>query len=188
MNDIEARTNEILDELGVTIESTPIAERTGLSLFPDDPKHEMGHFRVDIKASGKPIRIEYSMGSGHRVWRKGTPNSKMPTGLFPNGTKPGDGVPMMGRFGLKPTIARVEFVEKWAEYPAPKAVDVMYAILLDAQAAWDNTFSDWCANVGLSDDSIRAKQAYDQCLDQWHALSAMLGDRMDELIELLREW
>lgn len=46
----------------------------------------------------------------------------------------------------------------------PSIADVMYSLVLDASAA-DSNFHDWCADFGMSDDSIKALNTYKQCLD-----------------------
>lgn len=57
----------------------------------------------------------------------------------------------------------------------PTAREVLYSLLMDAVDAHENSFSDWCANLGYSDDSIKAKAVYDLCADRWHQLSAVFG-------------
>ena len=46
----------------------------------------------------------------------------------------------------------------------PKVADVLYSLILDASAA-DYNFSDWCADYGYSDDSIKALNTYKSCLE-----------------------
>lgn len=57
----------------------------------------------------------------------------------------------------------------------PTAREVLHSLLMDAVDAHENPFSDWCANLGYSDDSIKAKAVYDLCADRWHQLSAVFG-------------
>ena len=46
----------------------------------------------------------------------------------------------------------------------PRIADVLYSLILDASAA-DYNFSDWCADYGYSDDSIKALNTYKSCLE-----------------------
>lgn len=57
----------------------------------------------------------------------------------------------------------------------PTAREVLYSLLSEAVDAHENSFSGWCANLGYSDDSIKAKAVYDLCADRWHQLSAVFG-------------
>ena len=46
----------------------------------------------------------------------------------------------------------------------PTVTDVLHSLFMDASAA-DENFSDWCANYGYSDDSIKALNIYKACID-----------------------
>lgn len=46
----------------------------------------------------------------------------------------------------------------------PKIAEVLHSLVLDASAA-DYNFSDWCADYGYSDDSIKALNTYKSCLE-----------------------
>jgi len=45
----------------------------------------------------------------------------------------------------------------------PSNSDILHSLTLDAQAA-DMNFSEWCAESGYSDDSIKALDMYKQCI------------------------
>lgn len=45
---------------------------------------------------------------------------------------------------------------------APSNSDVMYSLLLDSEAS-DYSFSEWCDNLGYSNDSIQALNIYQAC-------------------------
>ena len=51
----------------------------------------------------------------------------------------------------------------------PKIADVLCSLFSDAAAA-DQNFSDWCADFGYSDDSIKALNIYKGCTDVAHQL------------------
>lgn len=46
----------------------------------------------------------------------------------------------------------------------PNVAEVLHSLFLDASAA-DYNFSDWCAEYGYIDDSIKALNIYKQCLE-----------------------
>jgi hypothetical protein len=41
-------------------------------------------------------------------------------------------------------------------------------------------FSDWCSDFGCSDDSIKAKAIYEQCIEQGMLMKAWLGSEKFE--------
>jgi hypothetical protein len=45
---------------------------------------------------------------------------------------------------------------------APHAADVLQSLILDGEAV-NESFLDWCANYGYSDDSIKALNTYNEC-------------------------
>jgi hypothetical protein len=46
----------------------------------------------------------------------------------------------------------------------PTVANVLHSLFMDASAA-DESFSDWCDNLGYSDDSIKALNTYKACCD-----------------------
>jgi hypothetical protein len=46
----------------------------------------------------------------------------------------------------------------------PTIADVLHSLFTDASAA-DESFSDWCENLGYSNDSIKALNTYQACCD-----------------------
>ena len=79
---------------------------------------------------------------------------------------------------------------KWvaAEPVKPKIADVIYSLMMDASAA-DYNFSDWCAEYGYSDDSIKALNTYKDCLSIGVALRKYLSpDVVRDARELLKDY
>ena len=58
---------------------------------------------------------------------------------------------------------------------APTIAKVLYSVTEDAISARDYSFEEWCANLGYSDDSIKAKNIYDTCLSYWHDMCRLFG-------------
>lgn len=75
-----------------------------------------------------------------------------------------------------------------AQKVTPKLPDVLHSLLLDG-AAVDQTFEDWCAELGYSDDSIKARDTFEQCERIGKALArAFTRAELDELREAFREY
>lgn len=73
-----------------------------------------------------------------------------------------------------------------AQKVAPKLNDVCHSLLSDGSAFFDGErFEDWAANLGYSDDSIKAKEIFEICDRIGRDLSRALS--RDELAGL-REW
>lgn len=63
----------------------------------------------------------------------------------------------------------------------PKPEDVWHSLISDIV---DEPFEDWAANMGMDEDSIRAKATYDLCVEHTMRLRQYLGN---DGIEALRE-
>lgn len=71
---------------------------------------------------------------------------------------------------------------------APSVADVFAALITDASAA-EESFNDWCANYGYSDDSIKAMAIYKSCRDTADVLRKHFSqDTLRELRELLQDY
>jgi len=68
--------------------------------------------------------------------------------------------------------------------PAPALHDVMYSLLMDAEAIDVGSFEEWASNFGYGTDSREAERLYKACMDTALKLRAMLGD---STITALRE-
>lgn len=116
------------------------------------------NWKVTIKGgryhSKEPFTVDYMQGSGHcpadkRKWENAAVKARA--------------VALECETGK---IAAPRF------YPEPRATarkieppafgDVLHSLSLDSEAV-EMTFSDWCADFGYSDDSIKAKATFDAC-------------------------
>ena len=68
----------------------------------------------------------------------------------------------------------------------PTLTDVLYCLVSDAQCARDVSFAEWAADMGYSDDSIKAKATYDACRDCYFELRRLCD--LDELSELFQDY
>jgi len=96
--------------------------------------------------------------------------------------------------GLRtPAVTRRGFSgDTYTKTPArpkkPKVADVLYSLTMDASAA-DENFHDWCANLGYSDDSIKAMNIYKSCLETAQALRKHFSpDTLRQIRELLQDY
>ncbi len=73
---------------------------------------------------------------------------------------------------------------KYSKPVAPHAADVLYSLCMDAQAI-NQSFSDWCDELGSDSDSISALNTYQACERIGRDMQAFFGrDAMGKLREL----
>jgi len=146
-------------------------------------------YTLQLQKDGKPIWTgEYRLGVGHvepQKYRDHTFNRVRLTR---------EEEQLVWTWQTKP---HSQFVNKqlWAGAAAklaqlqkvtPKLEDVAHSLLLDGSAYFDgNTFENWCADFGYSDDSIKAKETFEACDKIGRELSRALSR---EQVESLREW
>ena len=96
------------------------------------------------------------------------------------------------RAGKNPYPPRTTGSENWNNIHVkpvkPHLADILYSLFSDA-AALDMNFKEWCDNYGYDNDSIKALNIYNQCIDIGYKLRKMFKREMyDELKELLYEY
>jgi len=74
----------------------------------------------------------------------------------------------------KPKYPKTHFMYREPKPAKPTNEDILHSLILDASAA-DENFSDWCANYGYSDDSMKAFSTYKACLETATHLRKYLG-------------
>lgn len=75
-----------------------------------------------------------------------------------------------------------------ARISPPHVVDVFYSLLLDASALDAGGFPEWCADMGMDDDSISARKMYDACIETAVKLRAAFGEKtLSDLRDLFQE-
>lgn len=71
---------------------------------------------------------------------------------------------------------------------APHVADALHSLILDSSAC-ESSFSEWCAEYGYSDDSIKARETYDACRANTDKLRQVFTRaQIDALAEALREY
>lgn len=143
---------------------------------------EAGHWRVTITArdSRYSHTCEYSMGCGHRVWKKGAQNSVRLGGSFYIASERRDvqdGKPVQPKYLAGKTIHLVEMVRDLSE-PMPPTLDMVLDSLAADADGWTNArdFASWCDDFGMDTDSRRAEAAYKACGEIAKGLRFMLGE------------
>lgn len=70
----------------------------------------------------------------------------------------------------------------------PVAADVLYSLLLNADAA-DMSFNAWCSDLGYDNDSIKALSTYQACCKEGEELRKVFKrEVLDELREALQDY
>lgn len=62
----------------------------------------------------------------------------------------------------------------------PKLSDVLYCLFMDSEAR-NTCFEDWCSDFGYSDDSIKARDIYNACIQNAIKLKTALGDKYSDI-------
>ena len=61
--------------------------------------------------------------------------------------------------------------------PPPTAADLLHCLVLDASCA-ENTFEEWCSELGYDTDSRKAEEIYNQCRKQTRDAMRVLGSKL----------
>lgn len=72
----------------------------------------------------------------------------------------------------------------------PKVDSVLHSLIMDSYST-DESFSDWCANYGYDDDSIKAKGIYEACIENTKKLQGVFAKReksLENIKELLEDF
>jgi hypothetical protein len=68
----------------------------------------------------------------------------------------------------------------------PKLEEVLNCLFLDSMAH-EESFPDWCDNFGYSNDSIKAKQIYEACIEEYFKLKKALGVNYNEVKNVIEK-
>lgn len=162
---------EFLAKYPLTITATSIPSRSGAS---HDLKWEADHWRLTIACPGtarKAFSCEYSTGIGHRVFsaalalRHGVSSDARALGYR-------DGKRYNGP--MDRSLKGREVHALCMAIVAPSLETVLESLSLDASCA-DQTFHDWCADMGYDTDSRKALDTYMVCQQIATDLRALLG-------------
>lgn len=157
---IRANVSAFLASKGVTFSASLVGETVRENNWKCD------EWRITLTAPGKPTLTEpYYTGTGHRKQVRPMPSP-----------------------AYRPrTIAYEEWAKTAFKPQAPEAADFLHSFLSDGEAV-NMSFTDWCAEYGYDDDSIKALRTYEACC----AIGAKLRqfftrDDVEALREMVRE-
>lgn len=173
---------KFVESCGLSMSAVSITSRTDThDVTPEDKKWLEGasHWRVTItNGKGKEYSVEYSMGSAHRVWKKGANRMVRSSSGYIECERQEvrDGERLTQKYTNPKTMHLVQMVKELSEPMPPTLDDVLDSLRMDAQG-WDNadTFEDWCSEYGYNTDSRRAESVYKACSETSKRLRSLLG-------------
>lgn len=168
----------ILDRMGVTLSAVFVPFSQSRSKGETSPSL---NWRVTLQYRGRDvIETDYMQGCAHAP-AYSAPNLGIRTSILRDEKVRAECE--TGKTGLYSDSVGALLNAK--PIPAPDVADVLYSALQDASALDSGGFSEWCADMGMDDDNIRARATYDACVDTAVKLRAAFGDKtLRDLYEL----
>lgn len=184
-NELSGDREFILDAMGVKLASVfvPFSQSRNR-----DDKSPSLNWRVTLKYAGKDVLIcDYMQGCAN------CPSYKNPV-KFPTGRRDDHLTKIAiarecetGKI-LRHTVPSSPNFMDVGKIDGPDVAEVLYSLLQDAQVLNCRDFADWCDEVGMEDDSIRARGIYDACVADSLKLHAAFGKQMiTDLQELFED-
>jgi hypothetical protein len=173
---------ETVDKMGLTVRSefVPFSRSRRKD---EDPKRNIDkrslNWTVTVARNGRDIlTTEYSAGVGHcPSYKQGARWTLGYAALIEYETENG--------FAAKAQswgITKGKAIE-------PKALDVLYSLVMDSSVLDESSFEDWASSLGYDTDSRNAETIYRACLEIALKLRAGLGDAaMTELREAFQDY
>lgn len=152
----------LLSSLGVTITASAPTVNDDLQF----------QFAIQVSRNGKAFYSgPYSMGYGHvKIPKHANPSyhyTDAEASIIENAAR--KNFPNLkackNQDALRSLLLKLATKQKLT----PSLADVMHSLLLDAQCG-DNSFKDFCAELGYDDDSISAKETWEACNKTHYAL------------------
>lgn len=172
--EINVAISAILVESGVSVDTKLVGETLRDEWVCDE-------WRVTICNDKKQEIFQYYTGTGLRS--KATEKQKEQAlrgfpGLTENDKK---GLTSYGKRYLA-------CVDALRSPVVPTAASVLHSLLLDSEAV-NSRFSDWCADFGYNDDSIKALGTYNTCCKIGHQLRGFFTHQQRETMrEILQDY
>lgn len=131
------------------------------------------HFRWEISINGE--RFSYRTGTGHftRYFGTGRPGETVWDSQNKRNKKPED----------RPVLANSE-LGGWLHVPT--ALDVLECLLSDMDAGAES-FDNFCANFGYSNDSLKALDIYRECMAIAPRIRKALGAELENVRKAIEE-
>lgn len=169
--DIKTRVSKIMADNGLEIQSTFIPFSQSRNSKEKNPSL---NYKVTLTKNGKEIlTTDYSMGCAHCPSYKQGDNSHYRNEAVKKESETG--------FMHRPNERGIFLQTK--EPIKPDAVDVLYSLLLDADAVNSPDFEEWAGNYDYDTDSRTAEKLYRQCLEIGLKLQNSLGRELTEQLQ-----
>ena len=136
-------------------------------------KQKMDSFQVTLSYQGREMITTFKMGLGHRIVDKSKLFDLKTYGL---GKYAGKKIP----YGIG--VRNVSILEKFSKATPPEVADVLYCLLSDALCGQD-TFEDFCNNLGYNADSRKDLEVYLVCQKTEQDLRKLLGNDFSYFME-----
>jgi hypothetical protein len=163
---------------------------TCATVDPGDHKSE-SVFSVIIERDGYRAHFttEYRKGCGLRRWKTDAARNYSDGAPLPGlNVEPGERIPHVGPYGIRPTIAVLEHVNAHSEPEPPTLDEVLNALVMDCSSVRNGeTFDDWAGDFGYDTDSRKAEATYRACVETSRALTR-LGADFDALEKLFADY
>ena len=172
--EINAAISALLIECGVSVDPVLGGETRRDDWVCDE-------WRVTISKDKKTEVFQYYTGTGLRA--KATDKQKQQAAYGFQGLGDND------RKGLTSYGKRyLAAVEALRSPIVPTAASVLHSLLLDSEAV-NSCFSDWCADFGYNDDSIKALTTYNACCKIGQQLRGFFTQQQRETMrEILQDY
>jgi hypothetical protein len=157
------RMDAVCEKHGVTLEATLVRKPIDRNAKSDDWQKSAYHFSCIIRRGDQSLTTDYFMGHAHET---------IPAWIKRQYDNPRSSYDLEQR-------------AKHAQPIPPKVADVVSALVRDSSAC-DMPFDDWCDEYGYSNDSIKARDTYDQCQRLGSKIRRLLASAIKEFQQA--EW
>lgn len=178
---MSAKTEEvkqILSDMGLTLESVfvPFSQSRNKT-----EKYPSLNWKVTLKKNGKDIvTTDYMAGCGHAPSYKQGKKTWEDDQLVKAECETG--------FKNRHAWSGGNYYPDKKKPITPKIEDVVYSLVMDSDVL-EYDFSDWCANLGFEEDSRKAEQIYNDCVQIALKLNRSLGtDGLNTLREVYQDY
>jgi len=183
--------NTLTDKYSLSMSFTSIPVRNNDSFGED-----AAHFQVIVKRGTQSITAEYSKGVGH-VFEAARELIKQ-RGMFNLGfsqqvRKIDIDEACNWYKGKRLTVfindVRKKLIVIGKEHCTASLDEVLWSLLMDSNYGEIDSFDNWCADYGYSDDSIKALKIYELCKETGRDIQRMFTPtELNELSELFQDY
>lgn len=122
-----------------------------------------------LKCGTREMSTTFTKGGAHRVWKRSTFGGSFNR---PKGAIPGQ----RAQLSWNPSAYDRGAYLTWSEPEPPTVAEVLDSLVSDASSA-DQSFEDWCGDMGMDADSRKAEATYNACREIMFNLRKLLGVR-----------